>query len=477
MKNIKHILLHYFEWSRTVYLITIALILISAYAINYFPIASEFKPILIYCNLIVALAFHFITRFQPVQGQAPNGFSLKFFQGIPLKKDEIILSVVACSLLSTIPIILCTLLFSEYVNRTFHLNLNALKISINASFILLLLSMVTTKSIIEFPRKEDERKNPFRPFIKILRQSSVSMFAILISLLLFLIVDDYFHWNLAKELLSFLESLPKYLTSWWSTLFFVLFFLYHFFEVHRLWTNEILTYKKQYWNAKKEYALLAISGLGTLFFFMLIDLSTPEIYIGTVQKAVYESKYDLLKNISPEKINTTNYYGVTPMMVAVGHGDLKMIQYLESKGANYEGKIVNEQKLNGMDNIMLAIRRRDLSVLKYISTKTNNLTRLNQELGFYPIHYATGTCQSDVVDYLVEQNVDVNVLNKDGETPLMVSARANCWSVAVVLKEAGAKFDAKDMLGKTALEKIKNPKSKKELVYFFQKNSRVPASK
>ena len=68
------------------------------------------------------------------------------------------------------------------------------------------------------------------------------------------------------------------------------------------------------------------------------------------------------------------------------------------------------------------------------------------------LHMAAASRQRDVVKLLLQsQRLDVNYLPKANETPLMEAARADDPAIILLLVEAGAQIDAKDMLGNTAL--------------------------
>ncbi len=68
------------------------------------------------------------------------------------------------------------------------------------------------------------------------------------------------------------------------------------------------------------------------------------------------------------------------------------------------------------------------------------------------LHMAAANRQREVVTLLLQsKRLDVNYLPRANETPLMEAARADDPAIILLLVEAGANIDAKDMLGNTAL--------------------------
>jgi len=51
-----------------------------------------------------------------------------------------------------------------------------------------------------------------------------------------------------------------------------------------------------------------------------------------------------------------------------------------------------------------------------------------------PLHYAAANGHQGVVEYLVNQKVDINAKNKDGNTPLEIASKSN---VVEFLKSKG----------------------------------------
>lgn len=105
---------------------------------------------------------------------------------------------------------------------------------------------------------------------------------------------------------------------------------------------------------------------------------------------------------------------ITPLEVAAGNGQLKIVRYLVEKGAKVDGKGGG---------------------------------------GYTPLSQAASGGHLDVIKYLVAQHADVNTRNRRKETPLHVVAEAegDFDAVANYLIANGAQVDAKDFENATPL--------------------------
>lgn len=472
--NILILTKHHVKWNRTYFTLLISSIFITASFSSILTSYPITKSILITLLFISTLLFLLTTSLNANAVNNPGSphFSWKFFQGLPMNKNEVIVSFGICSLISSIPLVLCAILFGDFVNSNLQTSFNFPKIAVNFSLFSLAMGMGSVKTLVEFPRLDESRKHPWRSVIRRIRE------VMILYLIACMCMLGYYFWAIRfnRDINHDFELIEKnfsdFFTSWWTSALFFTLALYTYSKTKKAWFDEFVTYNKEQWKLKKELLIMGSSLCTIVFTAYFFSTIPPEKFSGSIQTAVYNRHYELIDKISYDQANSPNQYGMTPMMVAVTIGDLKMIQLLESKGASFEGNMYK----HGYDNTILAIHSDDLSTLKYVASRTNNLGRLVKEVGFYPIHFAAFKCRSDMVDFLIEQKVDVNVLNIKGETPLMKAVEQNCFSVAVSLKEAGARFDIKDASGKTALTRLKDPFENKEFQYFLQKNSRIPAS-
>ena len=107
------------------------------------------------------------------------------------------------------------------------------------------------------------------------------------------------------------------------------------------------------------------------------------------------------------------------------------------------------------------------------AAKNGNLTASKTEVSVYAKYYATPLCvaiskgEIDVVKKFIEYGVNVNE-QSNGSTPLMLAARYNKVEILKVLIANGAKADAKDDNGKTALQYAVNSNATEAVAYLKQ---------
>jgi ankyrin repeat protein len=81
---------------------------------------------------------------------------------------------------------------------------------------------------------------------------------------------------------------------------------------------------------------------------------------------------------------------------------------------------------------------------------------------------ASNSVQNAVFERLLILGVDVNVVNKEGETPLMLAAENNSDSIVGMLLRAGARSDLVDKEKQSAWDRTNNPAVRAALTLYMQ---------
>ena len=115
-------------------------------------------------------------------------------------------------------------------------------------------------------------------------------------------------------------------------------------------------------------------------------------------------------------------------------GMVNLVYYLQESQAEYE------------------LKSRQLS-------KTNKLT-VTKELSLWELAKARRYCKSKNF-----KGVDVNIVNEEGKTPLMLAAQHNNNRFIDCMREGKADVHMKDSQGKTAFDYIKKAQSRKEQIF------------
>ena len=64
-----------------------------------------------------------------------------------------------------------------------------------------------------------------------------------------------------------------------------------------------------------------------------------------------------------------------------------------------------------------------------------NINKKRKKNGYTALHYAAFEEHLDIVEVLLDHGTDINIKNKDGETPLDLARKANCKTVVSVLEK------------------------------------------
>lgn len=167
-----------------------------------------------------------------------------------------------------------------------------------------------------------------------------------------------------------------------------------------------------------------------------------------------------------DQINTTDYEGRTPVMLAAQCNCYETAKVLLENRANVdvrdsENKTVLHYAIGSSDIVK--------EILKDV--KANSLIRAKDRLGNTPLHYAACKgCVKDASIILMKYRAGATITNGAGETPLHIAARYGCVSVAKKLMEGRGKrtVNGNDVYERTPLH-LAAQQGHDELVEFFLK--------
>lgn len=406
-------------------------------------------------------------------------FSLKYFVGLPVSRDHLIIALIIGRSIYFIPSILVLSIFYSSLPKHEWLNLNYPLFVITFCIAVSIYNATQVLGDIESPRIESVpgRLDSFLMFFKKIVNNYI--FGGLILILGFTILK-----MLITALgMNFLAN--QYLVVIYGATVLLL----SVYRCHHVFINEELTY----WSWKKD-------GVITGVFFALV-IAPGIIFKQKTMRMVYSvgnspyfaavesSNTDEILNLHQQGYDPKikNDLGYTPLLTAIRNGDLKIIQTFESLGVDIStDDLVTDYTAFGLGEIPgkltpihVAMLSNNSQILEYVSTKPGQIELLgHKEVTYSPLHTAAKLCYPDMVQPLLDLNVPIDRQNK-GHTALSIAVLNDCPGVAVELLRHGARADIKDKSGKTVFDY----KNGRQMRYFLRQFSsekmtqnRLPAS-
>lgn len=170
------------------------------------------------------------------------------------------------------------------------------------------------------------------------------------------------------------------------------------------------------------------------------------------------------------KGNTKNFYGETPLIIAVDKGYSDIVEYLVEE----IGVDVNLKDNAGNNALYIAIAWHRFEIANLL---INNGADVNAkaENGLTPLHIAAWVGGVDIAESLIKKGADINELeDNSGDTPLHRAAMKDRSEMIKYLVERGANITIKNNKGKTAFDEAKTQKIKDYLngCMVFKKNGK-----
>ena len=136
--------------------------------------------------------------------------------------------------------------------------------------------------------------------------------------------------------------------------------------------------------------------------------------------------------MSPNRIKKDT--GETPIMIAIGAGQLPMVNFLITSGAN-----LGLSDSQGQTLIDLALKQGNIAILKIIMDQSDIGLDTKDDKGRTLLEKAVDIGNVANVKFLIEQGADVNVRNGEGRTLLDRVLLLGNQQMVSLLKNAGAK--------------------------------------
>ena len=122
--------------------------------------------------------------------------------------------------------------------------------------------------------------------------------------------------------------------------------------------------------------------------------------------------------------------GISQLSSAISKQDGKLVQSLINQGADVHGNLTIQETFpwgNGPIEIKLpiifhAVKEGTLEILHLLIQSGANTQQIHEKVGSI-LHYAVKHRKCEMVKYLVEKGVDVNIKDSQHQTPLMIAVQ------------------------------------------------------
>ena len=130
--------------------------------------------------------------------------------------------------------------------------------------------------------------------------------------------------------------------------------------------------------------------------------------------------------------NSSNKAGATPLILAVCNGNIDIARLLLDYGA-----LVDKATNGGMTPLMIASDNNEISLAKFLLESGADVNKMDKN-GSTPLHHAL-PCSNEFLQLLINHGANLDVVNGDGWTPLMVTFGRSYCDNALTLFKSGAK--------------------------------------
>lgn len=181
--------------------------------------------------------------------------------------------------------------------------------------------------------------------------------------------------------------------------------------------------------------------------------------------------------------------GNVPLHSAVHGGDIKAVELCLKSGAK-----ISTQQHDLSTPVHLACAQGAIDIVKLMFSMQPNEKRQSlcctDVQKMTPLHCASMFDHPEIVDYLVKEGADINALDKERRSPLLLSASRAGWRTVNALIRAGANINLKDMNSRNVLhlvimnggrlnefaEEVQKAQSKQQLIMLLNEKDNTGCS-
>ena len=174
-----------------------------------------------------------------------------------------------------------------------------------------------------------------------------------------------------------------------------------------------------------------------------------EQLIGFLERQDVDAAKGLLKSGAPVDVNVMGQMGVPPLFFALAMGDKALVETLIALGAD-----VNAQTSEGDSALLLAVMQGDLGMVELLlsgaSGQEVNLD-VQDEYGKTPLMHAASGGNKDIAALLLRMGADPMVCDKDGDSAFVHALIGGDRAIVEALIDGVEDLNGRDRFGITAL--------------------------
>lgn len=176
---------------------------------------------------------------------------------------------------------------------------------------------------------------------------------------------------------------------------------------------------------KKQFSLLSlITALNT------ISLSALPIHEAVSTGNLAEVQRLITENPACVNAQEKRIFKHTPLHIAAEWGPLEIVQFLLDKGAN-----VNAKSTQGNTPLHYAAKQNEAAIAQLLLERGAAINDQRSLDGWAPLHFAAFNNSTETLQLLLERGANVDIQNKDKETPLVLATRKDHAGAAQLLLE------------------------------------------
>ncbi len=114
------------------------------------------------------------------------------------------------------------------------------------------------------------------------------------------------------------------------------------------------------------------------------------------------------------------------------------------------GMDVNSRDKDGTPMLNIAVRNDNTKLVEWLLKNGAELNPVSEDRGYTPLMDAVWRKNTEITKLLIDKGADVNIINKEGQTMIILSVGADNVEISRMLCEAGADVDIQDQMGMSA---------------------------